>query len=623
MNRVDKAVRQKRYYILDIDWQVIILFLACIGFSFLFCSAGINADNMNYAIEEIHQYDKNIFANNIGLMEAAYSPRYFSNVFVSVLMRLFGKGWSAVGTLIIRFNFVLYGLTAANAAYRVSEKNRLLYGLLLVSCINRSTLGNLAFGLWGAQDVFLGTGIPLALLGITFVIGESRRWTAAWICLALAGVMHVHEGMWGGALAGVIWTAGLIYTKQADWKALKGLPVYVITMLFATVPNLLHGEAVDNDAFVNIYAFIRTPHHLIPTYWGIKQISVCFFIICIPVLFILLKRIKEKNRNLFGTEFYTAIGMIILWLCILGIEIYGTLINPNAVIITMYVTKCFKYVTFVTMLSLIKLADVCIEKKAYISGVLIIGILLSGHLYFKLTIVLFIALAMINLSGIENKLWLSNQTYVQEIMKTAVWLAVITVMAAIYDGKTELFVSAMYGVLFAVHFVVPYLNYKRVFYGISCGAVFILLLISIHGSVFRISSHGIQYISGEECLINTMGTDLYQLALEFKAGTDNEDEFLADPYNEKAGWVQLVSQRSCYAIYKNTPSSKKAVIQWYDRIMKTASMKDMNGEQLSGLLKNINLEYVLVYPEQYELADTSNQLEVFVKNDAAAIYKLR
>lgn len=623
MGRADKMINWKNEGNIKIDWQVITLFLVCISFSFLFYSAGIGADNMNYAIEEIHQYNNNLFFNNIGLMEAGHSPRYFANVIVSTLMSVFQKGWAGIGTLIIRLNFVLYGLAAANAAYRVSKRNHLLYGLLLVSCINRSTLGDMAFSLWGAPDVFLGTGIPLALLGITFVIGKRKNWMASWICLALAGLMHVHEGMWGGCVVGFIWLSQAIYKRKTDRKSLMGLPIYVITMLFVTVPSLLHGEMVDNDAFINIYAFIRTPHHLLPVYWGIKKIIICFFIICIPVLLMVFTKIRKKNRNLFKEELYINVSMIILWLCILGIAAYGTHINPNVTIITMYVTKCFKYVTFVTMLSLLRLTDVYIEGHAYIGAILLLGILMSGHLYLKVTIVLLIIFFILTISKFENKIWISSQPFFPEIMKVVIWMAVIAGMALIYDGKMEAAILAMYGLLFAAVFALPYSKFYRVFNKILCGAACILLIFSINGNVIRISSNGIHYISGEECLINTMGIDLYQLSLDFQAQTKNEDEFLADPYNEMAGWVQLASQRSCYAIYKNTPSSKKAVIQWYDRITEAAPMKEMDGKQLSALLRKINLEYVLVYPEQYELVDESNDLEVFIKNNGAAIYKLR
>lgn len=606
------------------DVYIIISFLVCVCFSFSYYTANISGDNMNYAVEELHQFNPSIFENNIGILVNGYSPRYLANGIVSFLMNVFRLNWVDAATLIIRFNYFLYGIAAVNSAYRISHKNYILYGVLLVSCIHRSVMGSIGFGTWGAGDVFLGTGIPLALLAISFIIGEKKKWTAAWLLVALAGVMHVHEGMWGGCVVGVIWLAQVLCEKQIKWKTLLGLPIYIITMLIVVVPSLLSEEVVDNNVFVDIYAFFRTPHHLVPTTWGIKPILICLGLVLFPVIMIVLfKLLGQKKSELFREELFISAVMAALWIGILLVEIYVTVINPNATVITMYITKCFKYITFVSALLILKLSDYCFENKSYISMALLSGILICGEPYYKWTFVMITAILVLTLLQIEKKIWNMEKQGFLEIMEMSVWIGVMAGIVLTNRDDKIVFVICFCAILFIMKFVYPYIVYEKISKYALGVITCILIIFSLNGRIFHISVQGVNKISGTECLKNTVGTDLYQLSLDFQSRTDNQDEFLTDPYNSMAGWIQVISQRNCYAIHKCIPSSKSAVIEWYDRIQKTSGLSQMYAKQVAELLEEINLKYVLILPEQFETIESSGQFETVVKNTVAGIYKLK
>lgn len=610
---------------LDIDMHIIITFLICVGFSFLYYTANISEDNMNYAIEEIHHFNPSIFENNIGILDNGYSPRYLANSIISLMMNVFQLSWEGAATVIIRFNYILYGIAAANAAYRISSKNYILYGVLLVSMLQRSAMGSVGFGTSGAMDVFLGTGLPLALLAISFVVGKNKNWTAAWILASLAGVMHVHEGMWGGCVVGVIWLAQVLCEKKIKWKSLFALPIYIITMLVIAVPALLSEEVVDNNAFVDIYAFFRTPHHLVPTTWGIKAILICFGLIALPVILVVLfKLLNRKNSELLKEEFYIGASMVILWTGILILEIYATVINPNATIITMYITKCFKFVIFVSALLILKLSDYCFENKSYISMALLCGIIVCGEPYYKWTFIMVIMLLAFIVSGIEKRLWDRGKQGFSETMEMFVWVGVLSGVV-LMDRDKVFFIICFCAILFLIKFVYPYIvqNSKKLSKYVLCVVTCILVLYSLNGKIFQISMQGVSRISGMQCLKNTTGDDLYQLSLDFQKVTNSKDVFLADPYNGMAGWIQIISQRNCYALHKCMPSSKAAVIEWYDRIQETSGLPQMYGKQVSDLLRAIDLEYVLILPEQFETIESSGEFEVVVKNAAAGIYRLK
>lgn len=208
-------------------------------------------------------------------------------------------------------------------------------------------------------------------------------------------------------------------------------------------------------------------------------------------------------------------------------------------------------------------------------------------------------------------------------MEMSVWVSVMAGIVLTNRDDKIVFVICFCAILFIMKFVYPYVVCHKISKYILGVITCALIIFSLNGKIFQISVHGINRISGTECLKNTVGVDLYQLSLDFQAVTDNQDEFLADPYKSMAGWIQVISQRNCYAIHKCMPSSKSAVIEWYDRIQKTSGLSQMYGKQVAELLAESNLEYVLILPEQFETIESSGQFDIVVKNTAAGIYKLK
>ena len=43
------------------DYEKLLLFLLCIGFSFLFYGKTIAVENVNYGVEQLHQYNHELF----------------------------------------------------------------------------------------------------------------------------------------------------------------------------------------------------------------------------------------------------------------------------------------------------------------------------------------------------------------------------------------------------------------------------------------------------------------------------------------------------------------------------------------------------------------------------------
>ena len=74
-----------------------------------------------------------------------------------------------------------------------------------------------------------------------------------------------------------------------------------------------------------------------------------------------------------------------------------------------------------------------------------------------------------------------------------------------------------------------------------------------------------------------------------------------------------MSERNCYCIFKSTPSSKRAVLDWYERIQKVEHMSQMSAEELSDLM---------VTPGQYDTLDQSDLFDEISKTKVAGMYRL-
>lgn len=603
------------------DYEKLLIFLLCVSFAYMFYGKTIAIENTNYGIEQLHQYDSELFKNNIGLLEADFSPRYFANMLVALLMHLFQISWAGVVTFIIRLNFILYAAAVAKTVSGLTKK-RLLFSLILMTCVFRSSLGTLAsFGLNGAMDAFIGTGTALVLLAISFLVDEKKNWMAAWLLLALATLMHVHEGMWGGCIVGVLWLSGAIANRKPNWRALKGLPVYVIVMLCVTVPNLLHGEAVDTELFTEIYVYIRTPHHLLPTNWGADMIVKSLILLLIPTAFLAIRFWKNREDTSAKTMLTVSVLSVALWIVILVLQYVVTVVRPNTAMITMYMPKCFKYVTYIAMLLYLKIADSLYQEKRYLQAACALLILILGMDYsFAVCAVLAVVLLVESVFDFESRIIEKEMPFYYDTIKLLSWEAIFVAVCLMHGWNTV--VIMIVAAIFVTEFLIPFTRYKRVFYTVVCIFAVFVVGYSIEGKIIKLDEQGIAYVTGDECLRSAMGNDIYQLSLALKEASGAEQEFLADPNDVRAGWVQLVSERNCYAITKCTPSSKKAVIDWYERIERVEHMTDLSAGELAELMEELEIEYVFIPPEQYETMDESGLFEQIMQNKTAAIYKL-
>jgi hypothetical protein len=588
-------------------------------------------DNFCYAVEEIHAYDNAIYQNNINVVSSDNSPRFFANHFMSMLMGVFGGNWNSSALLLILINYLLYAVAFTMIINRIFKKN-FIFGAMLISFSTMyAELISLGFDINYAADVFMGTAVPLAMIAIALVIGDSPKWNTAWIILALSEFMHVHEGIWAGSVVGLLWISACIADRKINWKQIKSLPIYICSVLLVVFPSLLNTESVDDKMFNYIYAYIRTPHHLLPSRWGLDTIllSCAMNFLALYMLYDSYRRTKDKKLK------KACWGIAILscwWIVLVVVQYISVEVISLSFITTMYLPKCFKYITWMVSLVYAKYAITDICEKRYMQGLCLAGLLIVPAFYLLwvkyITFGIYIALMIFYVAckkmDLDKKIFKDKNDYLLKIISYVIIVAAISVRLCIELGvnKTLLTIPVFITVGYIL-FIKSKIKVQKLANVLLVVSLVLSIICTSAGAIYSIDGNEIKLISGDEYVRNAVGEDLYELAKEFENLTDLNDMFLADPDSAAANGFQLVSHRSCYAIYKNTPSNKNVVIEWYERIENVRKMTTCTAKELKELMNDIDVNYVLVDKECFNMMDESELFSVVVKNGEYAVYKIR
>ena len=65
------------------------------------------------------------------------------------------------------------------------------------------------------------------------------------------------------------------------------------------------------------------------------------------------------------------------------------------------------------------------------------------------------------------------------------------------------------------------------------------------------------------------------------------------------------------------------MIQWYERIQKVKNINELNEEELKKLLEDINVKYILLTEDRFNVVEKSSYFEEVIKNKKYGIFKLK
>lgn len=608
--------------------EFIFIFLISLTIISFFSMEYLNEDNCNYAVEEIHCFNDNIFKGNMSTLEMEFSPRYYANMFMAFLIRVFNSDWYEISFWLIKVNYILYALVVVTIVFKFFKKNRLLVALIVSFCLVRPSLISIAFGLDFSPDVFLGTAAPLAFLSLICVLGRKKYWMLAWILAILATFLHIHEGFWVAFLLGVIWLAICFADKKINLRVLSYICIYLFILLLIVFPTFNNQIYVDEDYFTQIYVYIRTPHHLLLSYIGKWQIikSTFLLFILLIIFFNIFKQKKYKSiRRIIFSTYFLSISYVLLY----SIHYFSTEKFKIPLIITMYIPKSFRFFILLGIISYIILGMRKIKKGMYIRGTILLVIPLvpdlSTNEYNYYMVLILLTLFFILEKFKPNGFIIIRNRHCEYIAKLILYLFIFFIIFKKYpDLDNNL--KWMYYAILLYEFIYSYIK------NIKLKSILLLVILflftsnlynSIKIKIFNIIGNKKEYNLGLEYSKKATDLELYEIAEKFKNITSLNEEFVADPYAIYPNYFQLFSERNCYVLYKNTPSQKHLVIQWYERVQKVKNINELNEEELKKLLEDINVKYILLTEDRFNVVEESNYFEEVIKNEKYGIFKLK
>ena len=294
----------------------------------------------------------------------------------------------------------------------------------------------------------------------------------------------------------------------------------------------------------------------------------------------------------------------------------------------MYIPKSFRFFILLGIINYIILGMRKIKKGMYIRGTILLVIPLvpdlSTNEYNYYMVLILLALFFI-LEKFKPNSFIIRNRHCKYIARFMLYLFIFFIIFKRYPDLANN-LKWMYYAILLYEFIYSYIT------NIKLKSIFILVILflftsnlynSIKIKIFNIIGDKKECNLGLEHSKKATDLELYEIAGKFKNITSLNEEFVADPYAIYPNYFQLFSERNCYVLYKNMPSQKHLVIQWYERVQKVKNISELNEEELKRLLKDINVKYILLTEDRFNVVEESNYFEEVIKNKKYGIFKLK
>ena len=578
--------------------------------------SAMEVNNTNLRLEQTASYDQPVCQHSFHAGEGV-SPRFFTNFITSFLMRSLHMPWEGVTLLFVYLCVVVTGVSVVQIVLRLAKQNHAVYTALLSLFIAIGiTSGFPSWSTFEPDTVGMGTGFAFSLLALSCVMGQPKRWNTAWLVQTIALLLHVHEGIWGFAMLALLWVLQCIRQKKIQWGTLKSLAVFWLVAAACILPSLKADPSTLTDAqFANIYAFQRAPHHLWPSFWGIKEILRYFLLLVFPGLLrlqALWTRPKER------TDFIWELSLCLLsWCCVVVFTYIFTEVWPIASIITLYMPKFLRYISLIAIFWYLQI---------------ILDNADRGHWEIALMV------AMLGLGAKASGIWVSLilfATVLLTIRQAGVWkpktvrlFCILLSLASLYWVLGSVTLKTL--VLLSLIALLPLVSLwrtkvvlpKKLVTAVYALLTFGIVLFGAHGVVYATADNALTLRTGHDFLVASSTQELYDLATDFQAATTSDDVFLAKPTKPDSDWFQLISRRSCYVLWKTVPSTKAGIEAWYQRYEKVQDMSQRSAADIASLMREISVKFVLVTSSQYNEYRQSADFSLFLHSKHYFVFRL-
>lgn len=554
-----------------------------------------------------------IFTNDFSIMEFARPNAQSVSDNIMALFLKIGIPWQALSGFMYIVTVAIFALGIIAISKRIAgEKYYIVAGVLMFFSIY--AVSGLRIGrnpIWYPSFYYAQAAFCIGIWG--FVKALDKKWYMAFVLFAIATLLHFTAGSYCAAFAIVFLIIHAIKEKKYKlfiapliWIA-ACIAIFLLMYLSGTTGSGLLG----NDQFVRIHAYLRHPHHHVPSSW--ERLEWVNYAAYIVAAFLVL-HYSAKDNDLYKKIKTFFLITTALMAGILAINFVFVEIVPIAFIAKLQPARnVFIYRFFLAAILAFSVYNLVIKKEYYAaaliifmtalpqinvktySGILLLlsAVYLIAARYFKnkkiLSLNVICHLCAIMLVVLTLFVFAPNIAVFIKILYSLAFMALLTItyMADVFSEKKgeSIFLKVAAGLLAVLIILVPWVDISGNFSGIT---------IKSTESVFTLSD--IDYSAKE-------------LALRFNENTDKEALFLGDPNDITTAYFRIFSLRSSVVAFKNMPFTDSGMLEWVKRltalnavsvdddgyyIRDTGSFDSISMQDLMGVAKEYEADYLLV-----------------------------
>ncbi|MBT8400063.1 MAG: hypothetical protein KJO98_06280, partial [Rhodothermia bacterium] len=208
-----------------------------------------------------------LFAHDFFVQEMlGFPPRWFTYVSVFLLIK---AGLTLPSAYLLIYVSALTAFLVALRSIASLISRSLLPAALLVFWTLAANAGDI-----GGVALFRNTPLPstcataISVWGVYFAL--QRSWWKAYAMFGAASVIQLLVGLLPAIMVGPLFLFDVMTRRQ--WRAIVlAAAAFIAAIGLVLVPMLLNGitgtERLTSRAFVELYAYQRVPHHLVPSSW--------------------------------------------------------------------------------------------------------------------------------------------------------------------------------------------------------------------------------------------------------------------------------------------------------------------------------------------------------------------
>ena len=562
---MQKPHKSNWYFNLSIYTFVIIGSLIAVGYKFPI------GGNFPELPQIQHLLNPELYKNDYHVQEMVkFNPRYY---YYHIIYFLANLGLS-IPLVHFIYQFLAFGsvILACHAIINIYTNAKLPAAAMTFLCLASSftDVGNtLIFSTKSVSSTF---AMGFAIWGIYFSLRQ--KWLTGYFFFGLACLLQFLVGL----LPGLMMIPVLIIesVRQRSFKnVILAIALLAAMASIVYLPMLLTGttdtHTMNNAEFIYIYAKIRNPHHILPSYWNVGNNWLNFICLMIGGLLCINNTNQLRKEDKINFAIIIGTSIFALLLNYLFVEVY-----PVALIAKLQLARTVPFAQIIIFIAISLLFD-----RLYQTKQLAIGLLLLIILTLPNRGILFLAL-FVFLSICQTQKYTLPKRY--------------TILLWIFTAGTLIF-SLIYPLtnsgeiidrLISIPVLFSILAFPFILENLSISTLIKQILTNILAllttSILVLGIAGIlpkPMLEMFETRININAVprdDLNRLALRFsQSGT--QDALVLIPPSVTS--FQYFSQRAIVVNFKNFPLTEKGIKEWQNR-METVLGVPLNPQMIWG-----------------------------------------